>query len=1310
MSRPSTTGHTVLGMRAVWATLWLAAVASLVGIAPGVARATHERATLITWVPTTGNTVEFTIQGAWRRDAYGNGSGLNRCVTATNPPVNGSCTGTGGFAGVGDIIHETQGSSGGTTFDFGDGSATFGVTIGGQKALLYVVTSVDPTNNWLFGLALDHTSLPTIDTAITKTYSSSAQRTAFIQDCCRISNTAGGNQHINNPDGNYRIETTVTPGGTNRPPVSTMPPIVLCPKNGLCAFSVPVSDPDGDVVTFRLSTPTEASGSATGFDQPGPPDAPNAAAINSTFGTYTWDTTGATVGGATSNTYYSTQVTLEDRDSGNAVKSKIAVDFLIQLVTQGAGVPPVFDHPPTPQCDSTINVNPGATASFTVQASDSDFGQTVTLNAVGLPAGATLTPPLPTAGNPVSTMFSWPTGGGDAGSTHVMTFTATDTASQQSQCSITIQVAQCQSNADCNDGNACTTDTCDPMHPNANTGGCVSGPVVCDACQTCNMLIGCFGPVCTPTQTATHTVTGTPPSTSTVTNTPTPSDTPTQTQTPTPFCGDGNLDPGEMCDDGNMEPNDGCDPPSCTPSTACSLLYSGTEHFVGGCGTPSNDSIQSALNGAADGDTITVCPGTYTQPVLVDKQVRIRAVPGGGVIVHTAGTAFDVRRSGVHIEGLTIQSDSGSGVAANTICPLGQPSCPSPGQGTNLTITGNTIVNSPIGIGWQRRIDCVQITNNAMTGNASHIELLQQEGQPAVLVSIVNNVISGGGQAGAAVSLSGLGVIVAANRIETSANAGIMLANVPGGGATQVIENNIADNLGDGITVKPGADGTAIHDNNITHNATGLGNESTSGTLDATLNWWASQTGPSGLFSGSGDSIVNRSSGATEFIEFLCKPFPQGFPSVGGECGTETPELRQLVPGRNPDLDPFGRYVAFESTTNIDVDPATALSNADASQEVFLLNRRPKRRKLAGVCVGGMQSCDFDNLSTCATCNGPRQCPGDESADPIVLNGECVLVTQITDGAPTQQSGKPRLNGFAKNVTYASNNDQIGSNADGSLEVMSWSRRAFERNTAPLIAKTNGAPPDSYDGPSPSLSNRFIYVESNANPTGENADANTEIFALKTRNDTWIQVTHTLPPIENRRPSTIDGRRAVFDSTGDLVGTNTDGNRELFIVRVKASGLEITQITDTLAPVDNRSGSIDSHNAVVAFSSNGDFVGQNADANREIFTWARRTGAFAQITQSVDGENVNPVVNPSKRFIVFESTADLTTSGATNRRVFHFDRTRGKLTLLSRSRFGTNQVPRISKKRFVVWESTADLTGSNPFGEWVIYLFDRKKD
>ena len=133
-------------------------------------------------------------------------------------------------------------------------------------------------------------------------------------------------------------------------------------------------------------------------------------------GVYTWDTTGAMLGASGFNTLYSTQVVIEDLDATGNVKSKVAVDFLMQLVPS-VGVRPAFDRPPTPACGSVLTTGAGLPVSFTVQASDTDTGQTVTLNAVGLPAGATMTPALPTSGNSVSSLFSWTPAAGQNGDT-----------------------------------------------------------------------------------------------------------------------------------------------------------------------------------------------------------------------------------------------------------------------------------------------------------------------------------------------------------------------------------------------------------------------------------------------------------------------------------------------------------------------------------------------------------------------------------------------------------------------------------------------------------------------------------------------------------------------------------------------------------------------------------------------------------------------------------------------------------------------------------------------------------------------------
>lgn len=95
---------------------------------------------------------------------------------------------------------------------------------------------------------------------------------------------------------------------------------------------------------------------------------------------------------------------------------------------------------PTPTCDTTINTPVGTLITFTVQASDADSGDVVSLNANNLPAGASMNTALPASGNPVSSLFSWTPA--SAGSTTI-TFTATDTSNEQTTCSITINAVAC---------------------------------------------------------------------------------------------------------------------------------------------------------------------------------------------------------------------------------------------------------------------------------------------------------------------------------------------------------------------------------------------------------------------------------------------------------------------------------------------------------------------------------------------------------------------------------------------------------------------------------------------------------------------------------------------------------------------------------------------------------------------------------------------------------------------------------------------------------------------------------------------------
>ena len=107
-------------------------------------------------------------------------------------------------------------------------------------------------------------------------------------------------------------------------------------------------------------------------------------------------------------------------------------------------ITPTFTAP-TPDCGSTIDAHAGAPVSFTVAGHDTDTVNgspvNVTLDAPAgdVPPGATMTPAVPTSGNPVSSTFNWTPGVADAGD-HLIRFTLEDGCSEAVQCSVTVHV------------------------------------------------------------------------------------------------------------------------------------------------------------------------------------------------------------------------------------------------------------------------------------------------------------------------------------------------------------------------------------------------------------------------------------------------------------------------------------------------------------------------------------------------------------------------------------------------------------------------------------------------------------------------------------------------------------------------------------------------------------------------------------------------------------------------------------------------------------------------------------------------------
>lgn len=321
-------------------------------VAAPPAEATHFRAAQLNWTATGSNTAEFESTISVRRSFFG----------APN---------------VGDTISVIG-------VDFGDGSSAFPA---------YTVVSVDAVNDVLIA-----------ETTFSHTYAGPGPYSVVQSSCCRLS----GPDHINNPDGSIDITTVVDMAATSANPVSAIAPIIDCPVSALCQFVVPGFDPDGQGLSYRLATSSEAG---AGFSQP------LGASIDPATGLYSWDTTGAAVN-ASGDTFYSTQVIIENLVGANVV-TYTAVDFFIRLGTSSANQQPVFVSP-TPADGTVVNTTVGSSVTFDVTAQDPDTADTVTLSTLGLPTGASFSG---SPGNPATGTFSWtPTAAG----TSIITLQAQD--------------------------------------------------------------------------------------------------------------------------------------------------------------------------------------------------------------------------------------------------------------------------------------------------------------------------------------------------------------------------------------------------------------------------------------------------------------------------------------------------------------------------------------------------------------------------------------------------------------------------------------------------------------------------------------------------------------------------------------------------------------------------------------------------------------------------------------------------------------------------------------------------------------------
>ncbi|MBD0371231.1 MAG: PD40 domain-containing protein, partial [Pyrinomonadaceae bacterium] len=219
---------------------------------------------------------------------------------------------------------------------------------------------------------------------------------------------------------------------------------------------------------------------------------------------------------------------------------------------------------------------------------------------------------------------------------------------------------------------------------------------------------------------------------------------------------------------------------------------------------------------------------------------------------------------------------------------------------------------------------------------------------------------------------------------------------------------------------------------------------------------------------------------------------------------------------------------------------------------------------------------------------------------------------RITNTTEEGLNLSPTLSGDGRRIAFESTENLTGSSTGDFFRAIRADITSDPATFFQMAATRGPAPGLSQDGSRAAFAAR-------ENPLGSNSDFNSEIFYFN--GSTLQQVTNTTPASVAERavhgnylPSlSDDGRFIAFSSNRNLAGGNADGNFEIFIFDTSTS--TFTQLTNTTGIIGATDAKISGDGSRVAYIRDSSTTGS---ATRDLLQQPRTGGAISVLASSVN--------------------------------------------------------------------------------------------